>query len=195
MAQTDLDIKTRILYAARNMFAQNGYDGTTVRQICEEAGANVALVSYHFGGKENLFSAVFDAFLPVDRLKELDEFANDPVNGLRTIMREVIRFRLDNPEIIRIIQHEILMRSPRAKVPSSYVFPIWGKLKDFLIQGKGQGVFEYRSLSHTTMFVLNSILFHYDESFWSPMYELDPEHLAEDIIRFVLSALRPSETS
>ena len=48
-------MKIRILLAAKKLFAKQGFDGTSVRQICEEAGANVALVSYYFGGKEKVF--------------------------------------------------------------------------------------------------------------------------------------------
>lgn len=194
MAETDVDIKTRILLAARNQFARNGFEGTSVRQICEEAGANVALVSYHFGGKKNLFFAVFDAFMPVREMEQFYKLSYDPVNGLQIIIREVTQFRLNNPEIVRIIQYEIWMRSPRIQVIKSHIFPIWEKLKQYLIQGREQGVFEYRSLPHTTMFVLNTILFH-DDSFWSPMYVVDSERLADDLILFVLSALRPGRTN
>ena len=55
MAEQELDMKMKILLAAKKLFAKHGYDATSVRQICEEAGANVALVSYYFGGKESVF--------------------------------------------------------------------------------------------------------------------------------------------
>ncbi|MFC4768110.1 TetR family transcriptional regulator [Effusibacillus consociatus] len=64
MQDQQQDVKMRILLAAKKLFAKQGFDGTSVRQICEEAGANVALVSYHFGGKENVFHALFDTFFP-----------------------------------------------------------------------------------------------------------------------------------
>lgn len=58
------DVKLRILLAARKLFARQGFDRTTVRQICEEAGVNLALVSYHFGGKEKVFYALFERIFP-----------------------------------------------------------------------------------------------------------------------------------
>lgn len=62
MAAAESEMKMRILLAAKKLFAKQGFDGTSVRQICEEAGANVALVSYYFGGKENVFRALFENF-------------------------------------------------------------------------------------------------------------------------------------
>lgn len=49
----------RILDAAEELFALHGYDGVTLRQIANEAGVDVALASYHFGKKRDLFEATF----------------------------------------------------------------------------------------------------------------------------------------
>lgn len=49
----------RILDAAERLFAQHGYDGVTMRQIANEAKVDVALASYHFGKKLDVFYAVF----------------------------------------------------------------------------------------------------------------------------------------
>jgi AcrR family transcriptional regulator len=47
-----------LLRAAADGFARRGYHGTTVEAIARQAGVNKALVSYHFGGKEQLYLAV-----------------------------------------------------------------------------------------------------------------------------------------
>ncbi len=51
--------KERILNAAEELFAQHGFDGVTIRQIAADAEVDVALASYHFGKKRDLFDAVF----------------------------------------------------------------------------------------------------------------------------------------
>ncbi len=43
-----------IIKIAEKLFAENGYEGTSVRAIAEAAGINVAMISYYFGGKRNL---------------------------------------------------------------------------------------------------------------------------------------------
>ena len=56
----DTSKKDRILNAAEALFAQHGFDGVTLRQIAAQAGVDVALASYHFGKKLDLFDAVFE---------------------------------------------------------------------------------------------------------------------------------------
>lgn len=52
------DTKTTILDAAETLFAEYGYDATSLRDLTQEAGVNLAAVNYHFGGKEQLATAV-----------------------------------------------------------------------------------------------------------------------------------------
>jgi AcrR family transcriptional regulator len=53
------DRKAAILLAAEKLFAKQGYDAVTIRQIAEEAGVPLALVGYYHGQKHELFEAVF----------------------------------------------------------------------------------------------------------------------------------------
>ncbi|MCZ7648458.1 MAG: CerR family C-terminal domain-containing protein [Planctomycetota bacterium] len=55
---TSYDTRQRILDAATEIFAKEGYGKATVRDICQRANANVAAVNYHFGDKEKLYSEV-----------------------------------------------------------------------------------------------------------------------------------------
>ncbi len=47
--------------AARVLFADQGYEGTSVREIAKSANVNVASVNYHFSSKENLFQEILKA--------------------------------------------------------------------------------------------------------------------------------------
>jgi AcrR family transcriptional regulator len=53
-----------ILVAARNQFAERGYDGTTIRGIAAEAGVNPALVHHFYGTKDQVFVAALN--LPIN---------------------------------------------------------------------------------------------------------------------------------
>jgi AcrR family transcriptional regulator len=48
-----------ILEKAEKLFAANGYDATSVRDIAAEANINVAMISYYFGCKEKLIEELF----------------------------------------------------------------------------------------------------------------------------------------
>lgn len=57
----------RLLWAAEFLFGEKGFDGTSVREITQKAGCNVAAVNYHFGSKEKLYQALFISRLKVIR--------------------------------------------------------------------------------------------------------------------------------
>lgn len=54
------DKKTEILVAARKLFAEFGFEGTSTRQIAKESGANMAMINYYFGSKEGVFLEIME---------------------------------------------------------------------------------------------------------------------------------------
>lgn len=52
------DTSQRILDVAEQLFAEHGFEGTSLRDITQTAAVNLAAVNYHFGSKEGLFQAV-----------------------------------------------------------------------------------------------------------------------------------------
>ena len=54
------DKQIQIIETAEELFANRGYDGTSVRDIADVAGINVAMISYYFGSKEKLMEALFE---------------------------------------------------------------------------------------------------------------------------------------
>ncbi len=80
--------KDRILDAAEKLFAERGFDGTSLRAVTEEAEANLAAVSYHFGGKLRLFQAVFErrvGGINQERLQLLDRAEREAGEGEPTL--------------------------------------------------------------------------------------------------------------
>ena len=49
------DKKDQIIASAQKLFALRGYDATSIRDICQDADVNVAMVNYYFGSKEGMF--------------------------------------------------------------------------------------------------------------------------------------------
>jgi len=58
--QKDENTKEKILKVAMQLFAQKGFDGVSVREICKQADVNLCLISYYFGGKQELYNAIID---------------------------------------------------------------------------------------------------------------------------------------
>lgn len=83
--------------AAESLFAEHGYDGTTLRQITQEAKVNLAAVNYHHGDKESLYLEILRRRIqPINqrRLAMLDEAehqAGDQPVPLATLMEILAR--------------------------------------------------------------------------------------------------------
>jgi AcrR family transcriptional regulator len=53
--------RERILKAARSLFADRGYQDTSIRAVVAKARVNQAAINYHFGGKDGLYREVLRA--------------------------------------------------------------------------------------------------------------------------------------
>lgn len=190
--QQEQDVKRRILLAAKKLFARQGYDGTSVRQICEEAGANVALVSYHFGGKEKVFEEVLRNFLPSDRLAELEALIGDPAKGVCILITEVIRLGYTDPDIKALLHVEIAVRSERLPILQQVALPFWNGLRKFLHKGKEMGIFHYDSLDQALFLVMGTLFIHTKAHYFEPIieqYPFDFDRLVQETCKFVFQGL------
>ncbi len=62
--------RTAILDAAMKLFLESGYNGTSMRQIANEAGIALGGIYNHFPGKEDIFKALVAERIPVDIIQE-----------------------------------------------------------------------------------------------------------------------------
>ena len=75
------DTRAALLEAAREVFAEHGFERATVRAIAGRAGVDAAMVNHWFGGKDALFAqAVLK--LPVNPADLIGEVLDGPVEGL-----------------------------------------------------------------------------------------------------------------
>ena len=77
--------------AAEKLFAANGYNGTSVRDIASKAKVNVSMISYYFGSKENLMEELFKW-----RMEEGLNFAKNIVENNNLTEIEKIDAFIDN---------------------------------------------------------------------------------------------------
>ena len=102
--------RTRLLEAAAAVFARKGYGDATVAEICDEAGANISAVNYHFGSKEELYRSAWQhAFKQALPYPKEAECAGDatPQEHLRRYIFTLVR-RIADPKnvVFDIMEHE-----------------------------------------------------------------------------------------
>ncbi|KTR23734.1 TetR/AcrR family transcriptional regulator [Curtobacterium citreum] len=98
--------RARIESAARELFTQRGYQGTTIRAIGEAAGVDPSLVMQHFGSKGELFAAV--TTLPQSNAAEAHQHLLDVLETrLQTLppeATELLRAMLTVPEAEDVVR-------------------------------------------------------------------------------------------
>jgi AcrR family transcriptional regulator len=85
--------KELILDTAERLFAERGLDATSVRAITGAAGVNLGAITYHFGTKQNLITAMFNRhFRPfVQRTLKLLEEADQKPASLEALLEALMR--------------------------------------------------------------------------------------------------------
>jgi AcrR family transcriptional regulator len=101
----------KVVDVATRLFAEKGYDGVSTKEICREAGVNVAAIHYHFESKENLYLAVmerfggaaFDAAIrTLQPVKTIEEFRTRLTIHLSEVLETIAR----QPELARTIARD-----------------------------------------------------------------------------------------
>src|SRR3954469_18018669 len=87
--------RERILEAAGELFAADGYAHTTAKAVADRAEVGVSLINYHFGGREGLYRAVLiEAHRRLSKLSELRELAESALPAsakLRVLIYGLVR--------------------------------------------------------------------------------------------------------
>ena len=107
--RTEGDTRGAILAAARCVFARNGVDGTSVREVAEAASVNNAMIYYHFKDKDDLYRSVL-----ADSYSALIDIWNDEIFKSSVHVREkiqryaesFIRFQQANNDLRRLMAME-----------------------------------------------------------------------------------------
>ena len=111
--------KARLLDAAGQVFAEQGFEAATGKQIAERAGVNAAGVNYHFGSLEGLYAAVLaaarDSLVASESFAEVASFPGEAEDKLRSLIRLVVRGAVKSGRsgwALRVIGREVTAPTP-----------------------------------------------------------------------------------
>lgn len=133
-----------LLKAATAVFVEKGYAGARVDEIARRAGANKAMIYYHFGLKKDLYQTVLlDLFSGLlDEIAELGQAETDPLKRLAGFYAGLVKLFARQPALPRLMLREVLaggrnMGSESAKA----LLAIRGFVATAVEQGVNQGRF------------------------------------------------------
>lgn len=98
--------QVQIMEIAEQLFADKGYDGTSVRDIADEAGVNVAMISYYFGSKEKLMESLFELRLGNLKMRVeslLKDESLTPIEKVNMLLEEHIERVMQKQNFYRIM--------------------------------------------------------------------------------------------
>jgi len=111
--------KQQLLEVAGRVFAERGYVYATSKEICERAGANIAAVNYHFGGKDGLYAAVLEEaharLVSIDLVTAITQSAASAADKLRLLLRKIlgeVAKRGDGAWELRVLSRELVAPTP-----------------------------------------------------------------------------------
>lgn len=114
-----------IIQAAMRILARDGFQSLTARKVAEEAGTNLALINYYFGGKQGLLLAIYDVLerqryerqsemygnsdepLSVKWRRAVDYYRQDLDDGFVRVHHELLVQGLANPELAGRVRQRI----------------------------------------------------------------------------------------
>jgi AcrR family transcriptional regulator len=111
--------KVRLLEAAIELFAANGFEGVSTGDVASRAGYSQAIIHYHFGSKDELWREAMthllrdlDARFPLD-VKELSDL--QPLDRLKVVVRRFIALSAHSTALTSILARETLSDGERLK--------------------------------------------------------------------------------
>lgn len=136
----------RILEAATDEFAQNGFGGARVDAIAKRANSNKRMLYHYFGNKDKLFLAVLEQAYAKIRTQELELHLEEiePEQAVRTLVRFTFNYFVENPEFIHLLNSENLHKAAHIKQSKKIIgmrTPLIGKLSEVLERGIESGLF------------------------------------------------------
>jgi len=118
--------RTEIVQAAYRLFIQQGYHGTSVRQVAQSAGIALGSIYNHFPGKEDLFVAVLETYHPYHEILDAAQTARGETieSFVGSVATQMILALGKHPEFLNLMLIEIVeFNSQHIPVLFSEVFP------------------------------------------------------------------------
>lgn len=134
-----------ILQVAEKLFAEKGFDGTSIRDIAKAAKINIAMVSYYFGSKDKMLEALV-LFRTDDLSLQIENLIKESLSPLDKITRlvDIYLTRINqNKDIYKIIHFELSSKKRIMKFESFTQVKKRNSasLKHIISEGQIRGIF------------------------------------------------------
>jgi AcrR family transcriptional regulator len=157
-----MDKKEQIIEAAIDLFAQKGFEGTSVRDLAAKADVNVAMVNYYFGSKDKLFEAVVEMKAGSARVT-LEELLKDQtltsIEKIDRVIDSYIERLFANRKFHRVLHQELIMaqRENLQESITTLLIPNSLAIKGIVDEGIARGQFRQVDVTLTIASLIGTI--------------------------------------
>jgi AcrR family transcriptional regulator len=178
MPSTSPRARQKILDAASAVFAEEGFAGARVDEIADRAGVNKAMLYYHVGNKQALYTAVLTRNFDRMEARLTDEFAADGSarDRLRSIISGVSEALKDLPDHPRIVLREFASGGTNLQPEViGRMVKVLGMVRDLLSDGVRRNEFRATDpiMTHLTL-VGASLILNTTSPLRKRLFEIDP---------------------
>lgn len=183
------DKQIQILHIAEKLFAEKGFDGTSIRDISKNAEINVAMVSYYFGSKEKLLEALL-LYRTNDLRVKLENLSAEKLSPVDKIEKYIFMYleKLNcNKELFKILNFEV-SSNKRAMDLKAFTEVKKGNLATLtkiIEEGQSQNIFkkDIQIPLLATTIIGTFIHFQTNKIYYSEILELDTEEKFNNYIQ------------
>jgi TetR/AcrR family transcriptional regulator len=193
--------REQILDEALALFAQGGYDGTSLNDIAAGVGIRRPSLLHHFASKEALYQEVFEHLLSdwFERLTDAIVAPEQGWNKVELVLRAGFRFFADNPSYVRMVRREAIDGGQHLGIDlASVLRPSFDLAADYFEGEMDSGTFRKQDPRQLLITGYGALLSYFsDEPFLEGLLDMAPmsgDALAnreEHIVQFFRSALMP----
>jgi AcrR family transcriptional regulator len=183
----------QILLVAEALFAEKGFDGTSIRNIAKMAKINIAMVSYYFGSKERLLESLIfyrtkDLKIQIENLLVEDL---DPIAKINKLIEIYINRINSNKGIFRILHFEMATKKKELNIKSFYELRKSNlkSLEAIISEGQNKGVFRKDiSIPLLTPTILGTFFhFHMNKEYFMDLLNINTEDSYNNYIQVDLT--------
>jgi AcrR family transcriptional regulator len=133
--------RARLLRVARKLFAERGYEATSVRAVTSKARVNLGAVTYYFRSKQRLYGAVLAELIePLrDRVRSAARLPRPPLDRIEAIVRGFFEHIRQNPNMPAMMLREMASRRPVPPVVAATMGEALGTLRAIIAEGQNEG--------------------------------------------------------
>lgn len=155
------DARTKIGTVAEVLFAERGFEGTSIRAIAESAETTKALLYHYYQSKEGLYLAVLENAVSkvVAAVEEIAASQAAPQTKIRAVARAFLDQYQACPQQFHLVQRAIDEQSPAAvTLAERWFLRVYQALQTIIEEGGRQGIFKPVLPQLTTFTVIGLII-------------------------------------